>query len=206
MSKKKSTPRTSASKSSAAKAVAKKKQLYLAALDHDDLTPTSQSARKEFDVDSGGTLTVEWTLATPKAPVDAAYTGTLKYTPAAGGSSVIKLSCYNIGLQGRRLAVELQSPPVGRDVQLFRPKALGGSGSWEPASNFIYPLTIEKTGFTTGSAGKFPPNPLRVWGISFDGGICQLDAVSKRILHSPMTKASHDTSPPPEEPGGQDGE
>lgn len=179
-------------------------------LDHDDLTSINATVIREFDVITGGLgkLTVEWRTVTLKATADVVYEGTLTYAPAAGGTALVKLSCYNIGLQGRRLDVSLLTAPQGTNVQLCKPTGYGGPVplKYEPASAFSYPLTLGKTGFVSAGSRRYPPNEHNVWGLSFEGGTCTLTVLSRRLLHSPMAKASHDTSPPPDEPGGQDGE
>jgi hypothetical protein len=179
-------------------------------LDHDDLSFTSSNVVREFAITSGsgGTLRIKWEVdRASSSPDRAAYIGTFEYFPN-GGAGRAKVSCYTVGVQGRRLGVELMKMPTGTNVALFEPNSQG-MGEWQPVSDFRFPLPIPKTGFVRGSARKYPPDERNIWGIAFDAGTpCVVKVKSKRNLHSPIDwlKDSHDTSPPPDEPGGQDGE
>jgi hypothetical protein len=189
-----------------------------AKLDHNDLSFQRALTTKCFLVETGakGTLDVVWEVDRKNTTAEyGVYTGTFTYKPDGNVSARVKLSCYSIGMQGRRLSTEIRTPPTGLNVQAFKPDATG-VGKWVNLSPdpTKYPITIPETSFDLAGGNKYPPKEERVWGISFESGSpqapvpCVVSVKSNRILHSHMgyPKGSHDASPPPDEPGGQDGE
>jgi hypothetical protein len=193
----------------------KQQQSMSALQDYDKLSfDAAQSyVTTKFVVSNGtaGDLVIRWEID-PALSTDevVAYKGRFEFTPAQGKSPTVKLSCYSIGLQGRRVDVAIHEPPAGDNVKLFEPNSQG-KGVWVAAnpSNFEFPLSIPKTSFISPGGKKYPPKEKKIWGISFNAGTpCVIIVKSSRILHSsmPLTKMEHETAPPPDEPGGQDGE
>lgn len=113
------------------------------------------------------------------------------------------LSLYTLGLQGRLWKVDVMLR-FGSSVEIVSPDGTGEA---------LDVVTIPKTG-VKGNANpkKHPPNEDNIGFIRFSDSVVKLVAWSSRQRHvehddsAPSVKESHETVPPPPDPGGEEGD
>jgi hypothetical protein len=189
-------------------------------MDHNYIIKPRVTSTRVFDLMDGpgltahkiGELSVVWTN-------DGTSMYKAKITYAANGVPLpqLKLSCYNIGLQGRLFDVTVKSVNDGTaagkaGVQFFKPDEYNGPGlprgKWIDATALPAEIEIKRAGMRVATPGPNPAHEDKVWGLAFTGPTCEVVVDSHRVLHGPMVTLldAHNTTPPPPEPGGQDGD
>lgn len=143
-----------------------------------------------------GTVTVKVTALAPL--------GRHRYEITSSLKAVTRLSLYNIAAQGRRFSTTIEAAN-GQGLEIFDPV----KGAWAPlVVSPTKPLKIPKTGTVRGPGRRKPANPDKIFGLKFTGGCCELELLSGRLMHDGdmAMKVGHDTTPPPPDSGGPDGD
>jgi hypothetical protein len=164
---------------------------------HDYLSDATITTTKTFalltEKGDTGIVTVHLQVLNPKASQDVTYRATI----LASVNSPVVLSLYNLGLQGREHDTEIASVSAGAEISEVRNQG-NPQLKWKTASKG------EKLAASKSNSGANPVDEFAVRLIKFTD-TCTLDIISKRKIYSPMQRTSHDTTPPPPDPGGQDG-
>jgi hypothetical protein len=164
---------------------------------HDYLSDASVVTTKTFalltEKGDTGIVTVHLQVLNPKASHDVTYRATI----VSSASGPVVLSLYNLGLQGRAHDTEIASVSSGAEISEVRDQG-NPQLKWKAASKG------EKLAASKPNAGSNPVDEFAVRLLKFSDA-CTLDIISKRKIYSPMQRTSHDTTPPPPDPGGQDG-
>jgi hypothetical protein len=164
---------------------------------HDYLSDAAIVTTKTFalltEAGETGIVTVQLQVLTPKAAKDVSYRATI----VSSVDGPVILSLYNLGLQGRAHDTEISG--ASADVEISTVRDAGNPQlKWKAAAKG------EKLAASKPGSGANPVDEFAVRLIRFKD-TCTLEIVSKRKIHSPMQRTSHDTTPPPPDPGGQDG-
>lgn len=153
-----------------------------------------------------GMLFVTWELLSGYQDRDASYRASIYSTI----QSPLVLSLYNIGLQGRACETTIMSvtPMNGSTVKFAKDGTLVPQNAPVDQQDYDFQdlppvgLDLEVVKGSTTNA----PQKERVGFMKLTGGSCTLIVKSKRKLHGWMDKDTHETTPPPPNPGGNDGE
>lgn len=150
-----------------------------------------------------GSVAVHWEVLTPKGQQQIKYRATITSSLA----TEVILSLYNIGAQGRRVAGEITKATVAHGHTVAISDEKNAPSDPLKFTAFTRPVRINraKNAQDVSETLPAPPDEHKVRFLKFSGGLCTLEITSDRTIHSPMTRESHESTPPPPQPGGQDG-
>lgn len=187
----------------------KKRKNSVSLPQHLELRPEAATASRQFIVGGGvgkrlGILNVTAMEQQPLAPkTSVVYTVSLDFMPDPGTQppAEVQVSLYSIGIQGRRCSVTVLSV-VGGGIQFAKPRQ-NQYTTWNGKPLRLKPARRSSNPDVPGQ--PCPPDDDGIWFLSFTGTACSLTVESARVLHRKQCGISHDVSPPPGDPGGQDG-